>query len=162
MTRNLGGITCCKNRSGNYNEITNFWLIPFTIIYQLIKCALIGRRREEIFNSFRDFRDILERNDEEDDFFEEDMDYCSVKVEDKQEKPKCDKLRDLFMLSEWMTELPVDFRDNWLMKLCPVGKRCLVRSCKVWQCFSSQFSLITRYQKLPFVCIYYKACLTTI
>lgn len=30
------------------------------------------------------------------------------------------------MLSEWMLDIPEDFTQSWLMKLCPEGKRCLV------------------------------------
>ncbi|KAL0275237.1 UNVERIFIED_CONTAM: hypothetical protein PYX00_003163 [Menopon gallinae] len=86
------------------------------------------RRREETFNSFRDFSDIFNNDDDDEDTFGEDMDFEEIR--DVQEKPKFPKLRDLFMLSEWMTELPIDFQDNWILKMCPVGKRCLVRSCK--------------------------------
>lgn len=30
------------------------------------------------------------------------------------------------MLSEWLEEAPFDFETNWIMVLCPVGKRCLI------------------------------------
>lgn len=30
------------------------------------------------------------------------------------------------MLSEWLVEIPTDMAANWLLLLCPVGKRCLV------------------------------------
>lgn len=34
------------------------------------------------------------------------------------------------MLSEWLVELPADFAEEYLMVLCPWGKRCLVISSK--------------------------------
>ena len=34
------------------------------------------------------------------------------------------------MLSEWLVDVPVDFHQNWLMLVCPVGKRCLVIASK--------------------------------
>ncbi|CAN8005663.1 unnamed protein product, partial [Ixodes hexagonus] len=34
------------------------------------------------------------------------------------------------MLSEWLVEYPEQFEEDWLMKLCPVGKRCLVISSR--------------------------------
>jgi hypothetical protein len=30
------------------------------------------------------------------------------------------------MYSEWLDDRPSDFETNWIMALCPVGKRCLV------------------------------------
>jgi snurportin-1 len=36
--------------------------------------------------------------------------------------------RDILMLSEWMIEVPDNFDDDWLMIVCPVGKRCAVVS----------------------------------
>lgn len=30
------------------------------------------------------------------------------------------------MLSEWLVEKPSGFEENWVVKLCPVGKRCLI------------------------------------
>lgn len=46
-------------------------------------------------------------------------------------KPKFSRLKDMFMLSEWMVNLPENLEDKWLFVLCPVGKRCLVRCSKV-------------------------------
>lgn len=34
--------------------------------------------------------------------------------------------RNQLMLSEWMLEIPSDFESKWLIKLCPMAKRCLV------------------------------------
>ena len=34
------------------------------------------------------------------------------------------------MLSEWLVDVPKDFHQNWLMIVCPVGKRCLVIASK--------------------------------
>ena len=30
------------------------------------------------------------------------------------------------MFSEWLEESPDDFNTNWIMVVCPAGKRCLV------------------------------------
>jgi hypothetical protein len=35
------------------------------------------------------------------------------------------------MFSEWLDEIPEDFDKNWIMCLCPVGKRCLVVASEV-------------------------------
>ncbi|XP_065197216.1 snurportin-1-like isoform X1 [Sycon ciliatum] len=34
--------------------------------------------------------------------------------------------RKQLMMSEWLVDVPDDFASKWLMKICPVGKRCLV------------------------------------
>ncbi|XP_053206332.1 snurportin-1-like [Panonychus citri] len=39
---------------------------------------------------------------------------------------KFNMYKDQLMLSEWLTEKPFDFIDNWFLVLCPIGKRCLV------------------------------------
>ncbi|CAN8029740.1 unnamed protein product [Ixodes persulcatus] len=57
---------------------------------------------------------------------EEKMD-CSI------QKPRrnTDRLyRNQLMLSEWLVEYPEQFEEDWVMKLCPVGKRCLVISSR--------------------------------
>ncbi|KNC83341.1 hypothetical protein SARC_04411 [Sphaeroforma arctica JP610] len=38
------------------------------------------------------------------------------------------KYKDQLMVSEWMVEKPEDFATEWLMKTCPIGKRCMVVS----------------------------------
>ncbi|KAK7864749.1 hypothetical protein R5R35_005830 [Gryllus longicercus] len=35
-----------------------------------------------------------------------------------------------FMLSEWLMEIPSDFKENWIMVPCPIGKRVLVLAGK--------------------------------
>ena len=30
------------------------------------------------------------------------------------------------MFSEWLEDKPIDLNTNWIMVICPVGKRCLV------------------------------------
>ncbi len=39
------------------------------------------------------------------------------------------------MFSEWLDEIPLDFETNWMMILCPVGKRVLVIASEVKLCF---------------------------
>jgi len=38
------------------------------------------------------------------------------------------KLVKQFMLHDWMTDIPTDFRENWLCGIRPEGERCLVYS----------------------------------
>jgi snurportin-1 len=35
------------------------------------------------------------------------------------------------MFSEWLEEEPADFYQDWIMVVCPVGKRCLVVAMSV-------------------------------
>lgn len=35
------------------------------------------------------------------------------------------------MLSEWLVDLPVDFEQEWIMVISPIGKRCLVVASRV-------------------------------
>ncbi len=35
------------------------------------------------------------------------------------------------MLSEWLVEVPEDIAEEWIMRICPVGKRCLVVANRV-------------------------------
>lgn len=46
------------------------------------------------------------------------------------------------MLSEWLVEIPSDLASQWLLVLCPVGKRCLVVASRV--CY------LDKYPKLLF------------
>ncbi|CAE1298263.1 SNUPN [Acanthosepion pharaonis] len=38
--------------------------------------------------------------------------------------------RNQLMLSEWLVEVPADLEEEWLLVVCPVGKRCLVVSSR--------------------------------
>ncbi|GBM83743.1 Snurportin-1 [Araneus ventricosus] len=38
--------------------------------------------------------------------------------------------RNQLMLSEWLVEVPDDLEEQWFLKLCPVGKRCLIVASK--------------------------------
>ncbi|XP_054721415.1 snurportin-1-like [Uloborus diversus] len=44
-------------------------------------------------------------------------------------KPKKARKTNL-MLSEWLVEVPNDLAEEWILVLCPVGKRCLVISTR--------------------------------
>lgn len=55
----------------------------------------------------------------------EDDDEDSEPMEVKHVKPPR-RYANQLMLSEWMVEKPVDFESEWLMKVCPIGKRNLV------------------------------------
>ncbi|RWS09191.1 Snurportin-1-like protein [Dinothrombium tinctorium] len=40
------------------------------------------------------------------------------------------RYKNILMLSEWLLKIPNDFADNWILVLCPIGKRCLVVAAK--------------------------------
>lgn len=44
------------------------------------------------------------------------------------------------MFSEWLEEEPEDFETNWILVICPVGKRCLVVASGV--CFKHSYSFL--------------------
>lgn len=44
----------------------------------------------------------------------------------RKKRIKKNPYRNQLMLSEWLTDVPEDFSENWLFTICPVGKRCLV------------------------------------
>ena len=49
-------------------------------------------------------------------------------TEEKFRPPK--RYKDQLMLSEWLVEVPDDFKDEWTMLVCPIGKRNLVVAAK--------------------------------
>ena len=50
------------------------------------------------------------------------------------------------MLSEWLVEVPPDLEEEWLMTVCPVGKRCLIVANRV----SKTFRNLESYSRGPF------------
>lgn len=71
--------------------------------------------------------------EEERDELEEEPEEMEVdKMKRRRFKPRKDYAR-MFMLSEWMLEVPQDFAEKWIMVPCPVGKRALLVACKVLQ-----------------------------
>ena len=52
------------------------------------------------------------------------------------------------MLSEWLVDVPDDLEQEWLMVVCPFGKRNLIIASNVsntWQCIfvNKSFNMIT-------------------
>lgn len=41
------------------------------------------------------------------------------------------------MLSEWLVDVPLDLEKEWVVVVCPVGKRALVVASRVSSCSSS-------------------------
>ncbi|XP_071794822.1 snurportin-1-like [Asterias amurensis] len=71
------------------------------------------------------------KDEEEDngDNKEEEMESASSKTHVKRkERPRY--YRNQLMLSEWLVEVPTDLAKDWLMVLCPVGKRTFVVAAK--------------------------------
>lgn len=56
---------------------------------------------------------------------EDDMDF-----EEEYLKPPKRTYKNQLMLSEWLVEVPCDLISEWLLVLCPIGKRCLVVSSR--------------------------------
>ncbi|KAK6616969.1 hypothetical protein RUM44_005326 [Polyplax serrata] len=91
------------------------------------------RSRGNALNNFRGVSDVFAEL-ESDHEREEEMQELYLPEEHVMEwtetKAKIPRLKDMFMLSEWMIKLPDNIEDKWLFVLCPVGKRCLVRSTR--------------------------------
>eukprot|EP01134_Creolimax_fragrantissima_P008563 CFRG8563T1 len=70
------------------------------------------------------------RNDHEnDEYVGQSNKWVQLEESDVVSKPKkASSYKDQLMLSEWMDERPVDLATHWLVKICPVGKRCMVVS----------------------------------
>lgn len=71
--------------------------------------------------------------------FDERRDLCDNEEEEAMEVDKITKNKrkrkysNYLMFTEWLCELPHDLEENWFVKFCPYGKRCLVVAEKV--CF---------------------------
>lgn len=59
-------------------------------------------------------------------------------VEETEEEPvdcthgrRKSPFRNKLTFNEWFCEIPLDLEQNWLVKFCPFGKRCLVVAQKV-------------------------------
>ncbi|XP_065060566.1 snurportin-1-like [Rhopilema esculentum] len=46
--------------------------------------------------------------------------------EEKETEKRFNPFKNQLMLSEWLVEVPPDLEEEWLMTVCPVGKRCLI------------------------------------
>lgn len=55
------------------------------------------------------------------------------------------------MLSEWLVDVPVDLEQEWMVVVCPVGKRALVVASRVRD--SSRNDLEPSKGALPGVCV---------
>ncbi|OXU25788.1 hypothetical protein TSAR_003209 [Trichomalopsis sarcophagae] len=90
------------------------------------------KNRDASFNAGRKFlQNVLNSDNEE--AMEESVELPEEALEDMEidvSKKKKYKIRKdyarMFMLSEWMLEVPQDFAENWYMVPCPVGKRVLL------------------------------------
>ncbi|KAL7300415.1 hypothetical protein TKK_0006841 [Trichogramma kaykai] len=86
------------------------------------------KNRNDAINSARGIlEDIIASDDEEVEMKEVEE---SEDMEVDQKKQKHHKLRReygrLLMLSEWMSEVPEDFSENWVIMPCPIGKRVVI------------------------------------
>lgn len=61
-------------------------------------------------------------------------------------KTRGNPYRKQLMLSEWMVDVPRDLEDNWMMVVCPVGKRSLIVAAKGVTCaYSRTGKLLNRF-----------------
>ncbi|XP_031571924.1 snurportin-1-like [Actinia tenebrosa] len=81
------------------------------------------RKRLDVANYSRKLADgVLSKEDLEDDNGNEEMESMDYKEKRKRFNPYAHQL----MLSEWLVEVPEDLTNEWLMVVCPHGKRNLV------------------------------------
>ena len=56
----------------------------------------------------------------------------------KKKRTRSNPYRNQLMLSEWMVDVPPDLEDNWMVVVCPIGKRSLVVASKGVTCAYSR------------------------
>ncbi|XP_039629590.1 snurportin-1 isoform X1 [Polypterus senegalus] len=71
-----------------------------------------------------------ENEDEDHDEDKKVQDESTNDVEMKQEKKLPKHYGNQLMLSEWLVDVPHDLASEWMMVVCPVGKRCLIVASK--------------------------------
>ena len=75
---------------------------------------------------------VLNSENEEEMEAEEEPEEMEIdQIRKKMYKSRKDYAR-MFMLSEWMFEVPQDFGDEWIMVPCPAGQRVLLVANKVF------------------------------
>lgn len=87
-------------------------------LFDLLSLNWFFRKRHEIFDENRDFGDETTEDD-------------SVEMDVDQTVKKRKKYGNYLMFTEWLCEVPSDLDENWFVKFCPYGKRCLVVAEKV-------------------------------
>ena len=53
-----------------------------------------------------------------------------MEINSSRSKRKERRFRNQLMLSEWMVDPPLELEEEWLLVVCPIGKRCLVVASK--------------------------------
>lgn len=69
--------------------------------------------------------------DEKRDLGDENDDLETMDVDFVAKNRRKRKYRNHLMFTEWFCEIPDDLEENYLVKFCPYGKRCLVVAEKV-------------------------------
>lgn len=73
--------------------------------------------------------------------FDEKRDFTNIEEDEEMEVDKVTlskrkrKYANRLMFTEWLCDVPSDLEENWFVKFCPYGKRCLVVAEKVICCF---------------------------
>lgn len=92
----------------------------------MLKCDFtFSRKRSEAFDEKRDLSELFNEGDT--------LESMECETVNKRKKYKKVPFGYKLMGSEWLTEVPEDLADNWLVKLCPEGVRYLIVANKVRQ-----------------------------
>lgn len=86
--------------------------------------ALLSGRRDSDNVSVSDITEVMEVWHADDEV----MDQSQSGQQQQRRRKKERAYRDILMLSEWMVQVPEKFEEDWLMLVCPIGKRCAVVS----------------------------------
>lgn len=106
-----------------------------------LKNLFLFRRRNNVMYQKRRLNELFEQENSEqksdeplEQISEEPLEQMEV---DENQKPKKQKFK--LMLSEWLSDVPNDLEEKWLIKFCPKGYRRMIIAHKV--CFK-RFSMI--------------------
>lgn len=67
-----------------------------------------------------------------------------MEVDEKRKRKRKRKYGHHLMFTEWLCEVPYDLEENWFVKFCPYGKRCLVVAEKVITVVIKQKNLLKK------------------
>lgn len=54
-----------------------------------------------------------------------------MEVDKTRKRKRRKQYKNRLMFTEWLCEIPEDLEENWCVKFCPYGRRCLVVAEKV-------------------------------
>ncbi|XP_044757992.1 snurportin-1 isoform X2 [Coccinella septempunctata] len=121
--------TDCDSQKSNYSQCykNNYKTMDLTL--QQRRETFLNEHKEKhslVFDERRDLSELFEEYDCQTD----ESDMCDVEAMEVDVARPRKKIKFRMTMSEWFTQIPEDLSDNWLFKLCPLGKRRLVISHK--------------------------------